>query len=169
VDQSGPEFLSRIACRLIVLPSGQSLQSNIRTVPGAMVYGKQLYGGSTRFRVIGNNQQKRKAGERTVIASQGQPVDAWMQYGGPERNYLAVDMGPCALMELTILPKGFSVPELNETNDDNHEMYILRGNIDPALLFDFPPQEDDQPKTPLPSSHLTDNEPVSSGPTIPFR
>ena len=138
VDQSSEELLSRIACRLIVLPSGSSLQSNIQTAPGAMVYGKQLYGGSTRYRVIGNNKQKRKAGERTVVASQGQEaIEAWMQYGGPERNYLALDMGPCGLMELTILPKGLSVTELDETKD-NHEMYILRGSCDPSLLFGFP-------------------------------
>jgi vesicle-fusing ATPase len=29
-----------------------------------------------------------------------------MQYGGPERNYEAVDMGPCILMEMILLPKG---------------------------------------------------------------
>jgi vesicle-fusing ATPase len=139
VEQTSDEFLSRIACRLILLPSGGTLQSNIRTAPGAMVYGKQLFGGSTRFRVIGNHRQMRKAGERTVIASQnGVPVEAWLQYGGPERNYGAVDMGPCAVMELTILPKGLKVPELEETNQ-NHEMYIVQGQCNPKLLFGFTP------------------------------
>jgi vesicle-fusing ATPase len=137
VEQTSEVFLSRIACRLILLPSGKSLQNNIRTEAGAMVYGKQLYGGATRYRVIGSQQQKRKAGERMVIASQGEAQDAWMQYGGPERNYDALDMGPCALMELTILPKGLTVPELEETKE-NHEMYILQGKCNPALLFDFP-------------------------------
>lgn len=140
VEQTSEVFLSRIACRLILLPSGRSLQSNIRTAPGAMVYGKQLYGGATRYRVIGSQQRKRKAGERTVIASPGEAQVAWMQYGGPERNYDAMDMGPCALMELTILPKGLTVPALEETKD-NDEMYILQGRCNPEFLFDFPSHE----------------------------
>ena len=136
VEQSSEEFLARIACRLILLPSGCTLQSNIRTAPGAMVYGKQLYGGSTRFRVIGNHRQTRKAGERTVIAAQGEAIEAWLQYGGPERNYEAVDMGPCAVMELTILPKGLRVPDLEETIHNN-EMFIVHGQCMPQLLFSF--------------------------------
>lgn len=148
VDQSAEEFLARIACRLVLLPSGKSLQYNIRTAPGAMVYGKQLYGGSTRYRVIGTNKQKRKAGERTVISSQGKAVEAWMQYGGPERNYDAIDMGPCALMEVTILPKGLTVPDLEQTQD-NHEMFILQGNCNPALLFHFPSEN----KTGMPDTN----------------
>jgi len=144
LEQSPEEFLSRIACRLILLPSGKSLQTNIRTAPGAMVYGKQLYGGSTRYRVIGSNQRKRKAGERTVIASQGEPIDAWLQYGGPERNYDALDMGPCALMELTILPKGLHVPELDK-NDE--EMHILQTQCKPDLLFDFPSKKPEENAT----------------------
>jgi vesicle-fusing ATPase len=149
VEQTPEEFLSRISFRLILLPSGKSLQSNIRTAPGAMVYGKQLYGGASRYRVIGSRQQKRKAGERMVIASPGKAQDAWMQYGGPERNYDALDMGPCALMELTILPKGLRVPELEETKA-NHEMYVLEGKCNPALLFDFPSNTTD----PVPSDTL---------------
>jgi len=36
----------------------------------------------------------------TVTTSKG-----WVQFGGPDRNYDAIDMGPCGLMELSILPK----------------------------------------------------------------
>ena len=148
VEQSSEEFLSRIACRLILLPSGCTLQSNIRTAPGAMVYGKQLYGGSTRFRVIGNHRQTRKAGERTVVAARGKAIEAWLQYGGPERNYEAVDMGPCAVMELTILPKGLKVPELEETIH-NDEMFIVQGQCRPQLLFSFNGEGDDVGATDL--------------------
>lgn len=141
VEQDSAEFLSRIACRLILLPSGSTLQKNIQTAPGAMVYGKQLYGGSTRFRVIGAQGRKRKAGERTVVASQQQkPIEAWLQYGGPERNYEAVDMGPCALMELTLLPKGLTISGLEETRD-NEAMYIDQGQCNLELLFDFQESE----------------------------
>ena len=36
-------------------------------------------------------------------------VDAWLQFGGPERNYEAVDMGACAILEVIILPTGLKV------------------------------------------------------------
>ena len=112
VCQGGEEFLARIALRLFVLPSGSSLGNNLRTEPGAMVYGKLLYGGVTRYRMIGTQGRRmRKAGERTAIVTPGgntqEPSSSsWLQYGGTERNYDAVDMGPCAFLELTILPKG---------------------------------------------------------------
>ena len=112
--QSRTDFLSRIGCRLILLPSGQSLRDNIQTAPGAMVYGKLLYGGVTRYRLIGGGGTRppRRAGERTTIMplpdeNGGTPPcsKGWLQYGGPDRNYDAIDMGPCGLMEVTILPK----------------------------------------------------------------
>ena len=112
--QSRTDFLSRIGCRLILLPSGRSLQTNIQTPPGAMVYGKLLYGGVTRYRLIGGGGKRppRKAGERTTIMplreESGDSLPrskGWLQYGGPDRNYNAIDMGPCGLMEVTILPK----------------------------------------------------------------
>lgn len=116
VGQTKEEFRSRIACRVIVLPSGTSLVHNLRTAPGGMIYGKLLYGGVTRYRIIAKN---RKAGERTLIDS----TESWLQYGGPERNYNAVDMGPCALMELILLPKGLQLPLLHE-DDLNEEMIV---------------------------------------------
>eukprot|EP00977_Amphora_coffeiformis_P019027 scaffold6860_cov162-Amphora_coffeaeformis.AAC.5 len=101
------EFLSRISLRMIVLPSGSSLPKPIAAPTGAMVYGKLLYGGVTRFRLIGNGQ--RRAGERQLICSPGEASRGWLQYGGSPRNYVAVDMGPCLCMELELSPKG---PEL---------------------------------------------------------
>lgn len=115
--QSRADFFSRIGCRLILLPSGTSLRDNIQTPPGAIVYGKLLYGGVTRYRILGtagNNGSRRpprRAGERTTIMppmeTSGIPpsCEGWLQYGGPDRNYDAVDIGPCGLIELTILPK----------------------------------------------------------------
>ena len=117
-EQSRADFLSRIGCRMVLLPSGKSLRDNIQTPPGAMVYGKLLYGGVTRYRIIGgagNNggRPPRRAGERTTImplkeGNKDAPPPAskaWLQYGGPDRNYNAVDMGPGGLMEILILPK----------------------------------------------------------------
>jgi hypothetical protein len=141
VEQTSDAFLSRIACRILLFPSGTSLQRNLRTAAGAMVYGKILYGGVARYRVIGSSgRSKRKAGERTAIASPGQPAEAWLQYGGPERNYDAVDMGPCALMEFTILPKGLTLPLLCK-DDNNQEMSVLQVRCNPNLLLDFPTEE----------------------------
>jgi vesicle-fusing ATPase len=152
VDQSSEAFLSRIACRLILLPSGGSLAKNLRTMAGAMVYGKLLYGGVTRYRVIGNTgngQQMRRVGERTLIAQQRVPTESWLQYGGPERNYDAVDMGPCAIMELTILPKGFDLPLLyepieNSYNNILNEMTIAQMQWNPDEFFSFPKEEEEE-------------------------
>jgi vesicle-fusing ATPase len=137
VEQTYEEVLSRIAFRVVLLPSGASLNNNLRAEAGSMIYGKVLYGGVTRYRLIGASGRKRKAGERTAIASSGTPTRSWLQYGGPERNYDAVDVGPCAFMELTILPKGSSLPLVRE-DDDNLEMAVSRVQFNPGLLFGFP-------------------------------
>ena len=107
IQTTPDEFLSRISLRMIVLPSGSSLAEPITAPTGAMVYGKLLYGGVTRFRLIGQGQ--RRAGERQQICMPGETTRAWLQYGGSPRNYAAVDMGSCLIMELELLPKG---PEL---------------------------------------------------------
>lgn len=106
VESTREEFLERIVVNLILLPSGKSLECNIRTPPGAMAYGKLLYGGATRYRLL-PGKMKRRTGERTAIMTgENDNVMSWSQYGGPERNYEAVDMGPCAIMEVILLPKG---------------------------------------------------------------
>mmetsp|Transcript_28752 Transcript_28752/g.43881 ORF Transcript_28752/g.43881 Transcript_28752/m.43881 type:complete len:597 (+) Transcript_28752:104-1894(+) len=109
VGQTREEFLSRMACRIYIMPSGSSLARNLRTAPGGMIYGKLLYGGVSRYRILGG-RQPRRAGERTAIFGAGE--DSWLQYGGPERSYRAVDMGPCAVMEMILLPKGLQVEEI---------------------------------------------------------
>ena len=111
IDSTREDFLQRIGCRLMVLPSSTSFAYNLRAPPGAMVYGKLLFGGVTRFRMIGSQTNKRRAGARTVITSpQGGKTPSWLQYGGPERNFEAIDAGPCAFLEVLILPKGLELP-----------------------------------------------------------
>jgi hypothetical protein len=87
IEQSPHDFLSRISCRVLILPSGKTLRNNLQSPPGAMVYGKLLYGGVTRYRILGTNvntkRSKRKAGERTVIAQPPVedtqvPTEAWV-------------------------------------------------------------------------------------------
>lgn len=117
VGQTREEFLSRIACRIYALPSGSTLTRNLQTTPGGMIYGKLLYGGVSRYRILGG-RQPRRTGERTAISGEGE--DYWLQYGGPERSYRAVDMGSCAVMELILLPKGLQVEEI----ENNREMVM---------------------------------------------
>ncbi len=80
-----------------------------------MIYGKRLDGGMTRYRrLISSNSRRppRKAGERTDIkVTAADNIPAWIQYGGAERMYEAVDMGPAAVFEMILLPRGQSVPE----------------------------------------------------------
>ena len=115
IDSTREEFLSRIGCRLIVLPSGTPLTHALRAPPGAMIYGTLLLGGVSRFRLIGSthsNRPRRRAGERTLIANPNESTKSWLQYGGPERCYEAIDAGPCAFLEVLILPKTFTLPLL---------------------------------------------------------
>lgn len=131
IETTRDAFLARMGCRMIVLPSGSSLPHNLRTAPGAMVYGKLLLGGVTRFRVIGKTA--RRAGERRAVVMRGEPLPTWLQYGGPERNYQAVDMGSCVLMELMLLPSGL---ELDPT-DPSREMTINSMGLDLDALLSF--------------------------------
>jgi hypothetical protein len=54
----GKAFLNRIGMRLIYLPSGSTLSTPLQTAPGAMVHGKLLSGGVTRFRLIGSSSDE---------------------------------------------------------------------------------------------------------------
>jgi vesicle-fusing ATPase len=144
IDSTHESFLRRIGCRLIALPSGETLSANLQTPPGAMVYGKLLMGGVTRYRLIGSDRSnaapraKRRAGERQLIASgDNAVVPSWLQYGGPERNYRAVDMGFCLLMEFTLLPKGLELSLLTNTDISPQEMMIGRIPWNPNHILDF--------------------------------
>jgi vesicle-fusing ATPase len=145
IDSDHESFLRRIGCRLIALPSGETLSTNLQTPPGAMVYGKLLMGGVTRYRLIGSSRTnaapraKRRAGERQLIATgDNAAVPSWLQYGGPERNYQAVDMGFCLLMEFTLLPKGLQQPLMTDS-DDTIPQEMMIGNIpwNPDHILDF--------------------------------
>ena len=133
IDSERVEFLERISFRIMLLPSGSELPIPLRTPPGAMAFGKLLYGGVTRYRLIGSSTPKRRAGERSVVYDTS--IASWLQYGGPERNYKAIDMGPCALVELVLTPKGLSLPLLSEDTEESMSMNKL--GFDPITMFDF--------------------------------
>ena len=114
IETTREDFVERIGVNLILLPSGKTLDQPIRTPPGAMAYGKLLYGGANRYRIL-PGKMKRRTGERTaLITKEGDNVDAWLQYGGPERNYEAVDMGACCLLEVIVLPTGLKTNLVSE-------------------------------------------------------
>lgn len=105
----------RLGMRLFYLPSGETFETKLQAPPGAMIYGVALHGGVKRFRCIGTN---RRAGERVVIVSNKDHTEevSWMQYGGPERSYEAIDIGPCLFMEVLLYPDGLEVDLLREDN-----------------------------------------------------
>jgi vesicle-fusing ATPase len=125
LDQSSQEFQSRLFCRLLLFPSGVSLDGPLVEPPSSIIYGKLLYGGVTRYRMLessaatnnaarndNNSHQKahyRKAGERTAIQPAAQSKDkapaCWLMYGGAKRMYHALDMGPAAILEVGLLPR----------------------------------------------------------------
>ena len=143
IETTREELFERIGLRLITLPSGKALQDTIRTPPGAMVYGKLLYGGAKRYRIL-PGKARRKTGERTAIKTrESENVRAWLQYGGPERNYEAVDMGPCGIMELVILPKGLRMTSIFEEGD-HMAISNLGWKLDDMLTFFHADSDSDQ-------------------------
>ena len=115
IECTRDEFLGRIGVHLILLPSGKSLENMIRTPAGAMAYGKLLYGGVKRYRILPGKMQRR-TGEKTALKSkENENIRGWVQYGGPLRNYEALDIGAAAVLEVIILPAGLKMEE-----DDGH-------------------------------------------------
>jgi len=108
IEQSRNQFLSRMGAKLILLPSGCSLSSPLREPPASLVYGKLLFGGVTRYRLLNSSNSRRpprRTGERTVTkVSADDNIPAWIQYGGADRVYESVDMGSAAVLEITLVP-----------------------------------------------------------------
>jgi vesicle-fusing ATPase len=111
LDQSTEEFQSRLFCRLLVLPSGVELSQPLMEPSASIIFGKLLYGGVTRYRLLSSSSRKthqppRRAGERTAVqATRQDNQPCWIMYGGPSRMYQAVDMGPAAVLEIGLLPR----------------------------------------------------------------
>ena len=119
VDMTLEGYLSRLRCHLILLPSGaETAPLSLVESAGAHVYGTLLYGGVTRYRLLrSGGTTTRRAGERREVApspkgGKGRGTEAgdlggpsWVQLGGLERRYEAVDMGPAAVLELALMPR----------------------------------------------------------------
>jgi vesicle-fusing ATPase len=139
------ELLRRVALRLHLLPSGSGLASPIRSPPGSMAYGTVLYGGATRFRLLGGG---RRAGERTVVQSKASDAEpGWLQYGGPGRGYEALDIGPCAVLEVMILPRQTELEEHEGgavDGDGTMTLVDLGWNVDRLLDFGTTKEEEEE-------------------------
>lgn len=126
---------------MLLLPSGAELQYPIKTPTGSISYGTLLYGGVTRFRLLSNSNGRtklvRRAAERTEIMRENENAQksfCWVQYGGPDRKYEGVDMGPAAILELWIQPRGTEVKALHGQQND---MVLTRPFWDPKRMFSF--------------------------------
>jgi hypothetical protein len=175
IDQTRNKFLSRIHCRIVVLPSGTTLPDPLIEPPATIVYGKLLYGGVTRYRLIGNSrtmtstlpQQRsvqRLAGVRTEVKPTIQDiVPTWIMYGGPDRMYESVDMGSAAVLELILYPRGQGMtnvpPTTTTTTSSSNIMQISGLTWKPQFMFIY------QPKTQVDDSMKSEPSPLmlSSG------
>jgi len=136
------DLLERVSCRVISLPSGQTLSHPLDTPVGTMVYGKVLFGGAERFRLMGSNPQRmRKIGQRTQVANANgnqqlgstqhkdkgdQRNPCWLQYGGSKRSYQALDMGQCLIFELALQPSRTEMAMLGaSTNPSTQHATVL--------------------------------------------
>jgi hypothetical protein len=116
LEQDAGDFLQRLACRIVLLPSGTALSSPLVETSSSLIYGKLLYGGVTRSGLLqrqqgqGQSQQQQLVGERQAVkTSVKDNVEAWTMFGGPPRMYQALDMGPAAVLEVVLVPRGTSV------------------------------------------------------------
>ena len=110
IEQSRTEFLARMGAKLILLPSGSTISRPLREPPASLIYGKLLFGGVTRYRLLNSSNSRRpprKTGERTLTkVSANDNIPSWIQFGGPDRIYESVDMGSAAVLEITMVPRG---------------------------------------------------------------
>lgn len=120
IEQSRTEFLSRMGAKLILLPSGSTLSRPLTEPPASLVYGKLLFGGITRYRLLNSSNSRRsprRTGERTdTMVSTSDNIPAWIQFGGADRIYESVDIGSAAVLEITMVPRGQTLATDDVTN-----------------------------------------------------
>lgn len=161
IGSTRKDFESRLSCRLIVLPSGSELKYPLIEPTGSICIGKLMYGGVTRYRLLESSTSKRaprRVGENTIIKSSvNENVPTWIQYGGTERKYQALDMGSSAVLEICLYPQGRKViaPYMQTFSD----MTLFRIRWDPMKMFTFATQDSDDsnPKDPFEDEILAGN------------
>ncbi len=144
LDTTREEFLSRLGCKLLLFPSGAELKAPLVEPTGALNFGKLLYGGVTRYRLLSSSNSARpprRAGESTASMSTAKETSpSWIVYGGSERMYEAVDMGAAAVLEVTLLPIGKTAPNLFNSKRGG-DMALGRLNWPPTDMFSLETEE----------------------------
>ena len=97
IDTSLEQYISRVGCRVILLPSGSETASfSLVESTGAHVFGKLLYGGVSRYRLLrsGRNNVRRVGESREVMTRNHHHRQrrhykhpSWVQLGGLQRKY----------------------------------------------------------------------------------
>ena len=126
-----------------MLSSGAELCDAIVTPPGSLAYGKLLFGGVKRFRLLPNGRDGRKRRTSEILAVKAKASDnipSWIQYGGPDRKYESIDMGTAAVLEIYILPQGKKMTSFTEIN---HCMVLSKISWHPDKMFDFRDTQDE--------------------------
>lgn len=154
LDVPPEELLGRLSLRLLLLPSGASPKRPLSTpCPGGISFGKLLYGGVKRFRLLkssNSNRPPRRTSEMTATKpTLDDDAPAWVQYGGGDRTYEALDVGAAAVLELTLHPRGRPVPDLLEENAgvddrDDRDMVLRRIAWSPRDMLGFVPDGGDR-------------------------
>lgn len=149
MQQLRRDFLNRLECKIILLPSGQGMNGGLFEPAGSLIFGRLLFGGATRYRLLpsstGNSNSTsmkpaRRAGERTERkTSASQQIPSWVQYGGTERRYDGVDMGPAMIIEWTLMPKitGLQVDEAVSGSEGKGDMVLRKLAWKPQNMFNF--------------------------------
>ena len=150
MQQLRRDFLNRLKCKVVLLPSGQGMNGGLFEPAGSLVFGRLLYGGATRYRLLpsstGNSNSTsmkapRKAGERTERkTSAAQQIPSWVQYGGTERRYDGVDMGPVMILEWSLMPKitgGLQVDQTVSGVERKGDMILRKLAWKPQNMFNF--------------------------------
>ncbi|KAL7539402.1 hypothetical protein ACHAXR_011870 [Thalassiosira sp. AJA248-18] len=156
-DSSLEQYISRIACHVILLPSGsETAPLSLVECTGGHIYGKLLYGGVTRFRLLKSGKTVRRAGENREVmipkkAHNQNSHPSWVQLGGLERRYEAMDMGPAAVLEITLLPRLwqdlptiFSKSILSGGSSGDMTMSDASFGWDPSIMLQLLPEEEDK-------------------------
>lgn len=159
MQQLRQDFLNRLECKIILLPSGQGMNGGLFEPAGSLIFGRLLYGGATRYRLLpfssGNSNSTsikpaRRAGERTERkTSASQQIPSWVQYGGTERRYDGVDMGPAMIIEWTLMPKitGLQVDQtVSSGSEGKGDMVLRKLAWKPQNMFNFV-DDNDPPET----------------------
>lgn len=131
------DLLNRIGCRLILMNSGAVLKQAIETPPGSLAFGKLLYGGVKRFRLLPGTRggSKRRTTEIAAVKpSASDNIASWIQYGGPDRKYEAIDMGAAGVLEIYLLPPSKEMTPIEAVQQD---MTLSNIRWHPEKMFSF--------------------------------